>query len=118
FSDKLSSFGEQYYAMDTRMKFMIIISVMREHWQDIAYKKVVDEVLRLIVKNWEGDLPSREKVHEILSSRCGPDFSMAVNIGILAEISKLVGTPLKVQDSWLDVMDRLISATMTILGTQ
>ncbi len=115
FESRLSLLGEQYHAMDTRMKFMMIISVLREHWQDAAYNKVVDEVLRLVVKNWDGDLPNRDKVHEILSSRCGPDFSMAVNISILAEMSRLVGTPLKAQDSWLDVMDRLVAATMAAL---
>lgn len=102
FNDKLAALGvQQLLLIDTRMKFIMIVSTLRECWQDQAYQKVLGDICRIIA-NMNLDIvpPSTKEVNMILSTHFGPDFSMMVNIYVLKEMGQLVGTSLKIDDAW------------------
>jgi hypothetical protein len=111
FDDKLASFGEQQLLlMDDRMKLTMVIATLREYWQDVAYKQVLDEIRKTIyMMNMTAEPPTVEQVNKIVSAEFGPDFSMMVNIFVLKEMGRLVGTPLQYEDAWFQMMDRLAS---------
>nr|MDO8088571.1 hypothetical protein [Candidatus Sigynarchaeum springense]MDO8115691.1 hypothetical protein [Candidatus Sigynarchaeota archaeon] len=111
FDDKLASFGEQQIlVMDNRMKFTMIIATLREYWQDIAYKQVIDEIRKTIYSNnLTPEPPTSEQVNKIVSEHFGPDFSMMVNLMVLKEMGRLAGTPLQYEDEWFKLMDGIAS---------
>ncbi len=111
FDDKLASFGEQQLLMmDDRMKFTMIIATLREFWQDVAYKQVLDEIRKTVYSmNMTAEPPTVEQVNMIVSADFGPDFSMMVNIYVLKEMGRLAGTPLQYEDAWFKLMDSIAS---------
>lgn len=121
FNDKLAALGvQQLLLIDTRMKFIMIVSTLRECWQDQAYQKVLGDICRIIA-NMNLDIvpPSTKEVNMILSTHFGPDFSMMVNIYVLKEMGQLVGTSLKIDDAWYEMADRLATEVVAKLeGTQ
>ncbi|MEX2758163.1 MAG: hypothetical protein Q6365_022505 [Candidatus Sigynarchaeota archaeon] len=111
FDDKFASFGEQQLLMmDNRMKFTMIIATLREFWQDVAYKQVIDEIRRTIYSNnLTPEPPTSDQVNKIVSEHFGPDFSMMVNLMVLKEMGRLAGTPLQYEDAWFRLMDSMAS---------
>jgi hypothetical protein len=96
--------------MDDRMKLTMVIATLREYWQDVAYKQVLDEIRKTIyMMNMTAEPPTVEQVNKIVSAEFGPDFSMMVNIFVLKEMGRLVGTPLQYEDAWFQMMDRIAS---------
>jgi hypothetical protein len=120
-NDKFTAMGEQQLLlMDTRMKFIIIVSTLRECWQDQAYQKVLGDICRIIA-NMNLDIvpPSTKEVNTILSTYFGPDFSMMVNLYVLKEMGQLVATTLKIDDAWYEMVDRLATEVVTKMeGTE
>jgi len=109
-NEKFTAMGEQQAMLDTRMKFIMIVSALREYWQDAAYQEVVGEICRVIATMNLGIVPpSTKNVNDILSANFGPDFSMMVNIYVLMEMANIAGTPLKIDDALYEMMDRLAS---------
>ncbi len=111
FDDKLASFGEQQLMMmDDRMKFTMVIATLREFWQDVAYKQVLDEIRKTIyTNNLTAEPPTVDQINKIVSADFGPDFSMIVNIYVLKEMGRLAGTSLQYEDAWFQMMDRITS---------
>lgn len=111
FDDKLASFGEQQLLiMDNRMRFTMVIATLREFWQDVAYKQVLDEIRKTIyLMNMTANPPTTEQINKIVSAEFGPDFSMMVNIYVLKEMGRLAGTPLQYEEAWFQMMDRIAS---------
>ncbi|NMC06900.1 MAG: hypothetical protein GYA24_16900 [Candidatus Lokiarchaeota archaeon] len=111
FDDKLASFGEQQLVlMDNRMKFTMVIAALREYWQDVAYKQVLDEIRKTIyMMNMTAGPPAVEQINKIVSEKFGSDFSMMVNIYVLKEMGRLAGTPLQYEDAWFQMLDRISS---------
>ncbi len=111
FDDKLASFGEQQLLMmDNRMKFTMIIATLREYWQDVAYKQVIDEIRNTISSNnLTPEPPTTDQINKIVSEDFGPDFSMMVNLMVLKEMGRLAGTPLQYEDAWFQLMDSIAS---------
>jgi hypothetical protein len=111
FDEKLASFGEQQLMMmDDRMKLTMVLATLREFWQDVAYKQVLDEIRKTIYSmNMTAEPPTVEQVNRIVSADFGPDFSMMVNIYVLKEMGRLAGTPLQYEDAWFQMMDRIAS---------
>ena len=107
FEDKLSIIEQQGIPVDTRMQFMMIISAIREYWQDIAYKKVLEDLTMFIKRINENLIIQLDEVQELVSSNFESDYSMLVNIYVLNEMGKLAGTPLKSQEAWFRIMDKL-----------
>ncbi|HME52935.1 MAG TPA: hypothetical protein VKM55_12010 [Candidatus Lokiarchaeia archaeon] len=107
-NEKFTAMGDQQAMLDTRMKFIMIVSTLREYWQDLAYQQVLGDICRIIA-NMNLDIvpPSTKEVNTILSTHFGPDFSMMVNLHVLKEMGQAVGTPLKIDDAWYEMMDRL-----------
>ncbi|MBN2153315.1 MAG: hypothetical protein JW839_17815 [Candidatus Lokiarchaeota archaeon] len=111
FDDKLASFGEQQLlVMDNRMKFTMVIATLREFWQDVAYKQVLDEIRKTVyAMNMTAEPPTVDQINRIVSADFGPDFSMMVNIYVLKEMGRLAGTPLQYEDAWFHLMDGIAS---------
>jgi hypothetical protein len=118
FNEKFTAMGEQQAMLDTRMKFIMIISTLREHWQDTAYQEALGEICRIIANMNLGIVPPTTKdVNMIVSANFGPDFSMMVNIYVLMEMANIAGTPLKIDDAWYEMLDRLATEVVAkILG--
>jgi hypothetical protein len=117
FDDKLASFGEQQLVMmDNRMRFTMIIAALREYWQDIAYKQVLDEIRKTIYQmNMAADPPSTDMIRKIVNEHFGQDYSMMVNIHVLKEMGRLVGTSLKYEDAWFKMLDRIAAEVLVKL---
>jgi len=122
FNEKFTAMGEQQAMLDTRMKFIMIVSTLREHWQDTAYQEALGEICRIIDNMNLGIVPPTTKdVNAIVSANFGSDFSMVVNLYVLMEMANIAGTPLKIDDAWYEMMDRLASevvAKMTGSGSE
>nr|MDO8109149.1 hypothetical protein [Candidatus Sigynarchaeota archaeon] len=117
FDDKLASLGDQLLMMDMRMKLVMILSTLREYWQDIAYQKVIEEICHAIAfMGLDINPPTAAEVKQIVSTDFGPDYSMLVNIYVLMEMGKLAGTLLKADDAWFEMMDRLAAEVVTKLS--
>ena len=113
FNEKFTAMGDQQAMLDTRMKFIMIVSTLREHWQDTAYQEALGEICRIIANMNLGIVPPTTKdVNAIVSANFGPDFSMVVNLYVLMEMANVAGTPLKIDDAWYEMMDRIAAEVL------
>ncbi|MHA1368539.1 MAG: hypothetical protein ACTSWN_13840 [Promethearchaeota archaeon] len=113
FSKKLNELEKQMIKVDTRMKFMMIISAMREYWQDFAYQQVINELLQILNNiGSEVEIPSVEILKELISEKFASIFSLLVNLYVLKEMGKLAGTSPKIDDMCYQIMDHLASEIM------
>ncbi|MHA1679447.1 MAG: hypothetical protein ACTSUE_00410 [Promethearchaeota archaeon] len=119
FEEKLRALRENGFSGgidDPTMVFMQVTGVLREYWQDLAYEKVVSDVLHMVIKKGRGfKKPSREALHELLSSRLGSDFSLMVNLYVVRLWSQITGVTINFRGPWLSVMNRLTAASISIL---
>ncbi|MHA1998441.1 MAG: hypothetical protein ACTSU9_10000 [Promethearchaeota archaeon] len=117
FSKKLEEIHGQGISIDKRMEFMMIISTMREYWQDHAYSQVIKEISEIVetLSNGQQFIPYDE-LNALLSSKFGPGFSLMVNIYVLKEMGSIVGVPVKGDDrAWYELLDK-ISAEVLLLA--
>jgi hypothetical protein len=116
FDAKLATFGDQLPFIDAQMRIMTIIGVIREYYQDICYKQAIEEA-RKAIGSMALDIPppTNEQVNRIASERFGPDFSLLVNLHVLALLGQAAGAPLKYEDAWYQLVDRLSADILTVL---
>ncbi|MFX0101764.1 MAG: hypothetical protein ACFFCS_19525 [Candidatus Hodarchaeota archaeon] len=113
FDEKLASLGDMGRSIDKRMKFIMIISAMREYWQDFAYQKVLEDLKNVIINiSGEPEAVSTGDINAIVSSQFGSDFSMLVNIYVLKEMGRLAGNPVKTDDAWYQMIDKLATEVL------
>ena len=116
FDAKLATFGEQLPFIDDQMRIMTLIGVVREYYQDICFKQAIEEV-RKAITSMAIDIPppTNEQVNRIASEKFGPDYSLLVNLHVLADLAKAAGAPLKYEDAYYQLVDRLSADILTVL---
>ncbi|MHA1792476.1 MAG: hypothetical protein ACTSVI_07515 [Promethearchaeota archaeon] len=108
FDEKMAALGDQVYSMDIKMKFFMIISALREFWQDTARNEIIKELKKLIENISEGRaMPTLKEVNEILSTSFSSDFSMLINIRLLQILGKLARINIQPDEYCYEIMDKL-----------
>lgn len=116
FDAKLATFGEQLPYIDDQMRIITIIGVIREYYQDVSYKQAIDEVRKTITgMAFNIPPPTADQVNRIASERFGPDLSLLVNLHVLAQLGQAASAPLKYEDVWYQLVDRLSGDILTVL---
>lgn len=117
--EKIKSMTMQGMNPDIKTQFFMIISAMRDYWQDLASKKVLDELLSILgrITNREQDV-SPGRVHELVSTKFNSTYSLLENIYVLREMGRLAGTTLDADRTWHELMDRLAAEIATALSKE
>ncbi|HME55051.1 MAG TPA: hypothetical protein VKM55_22790 [Candidatus Lokiarchaeia archaeon] len=110
FDEKLAALPKNDDTIDERLKFMIIASALRDHWQDMAYETVLAEIATSL--RGRGYEITRDHLNSILSQDFGPGFSLMVNLFVIRLWSQLTCTPLKIRASRLKILNMLTASVI------
>lgn len=114
FEDKLEKLTASGFPQDITMFFIQVTSVLREFWQDVAYKEVVDDVHNMVTKKGKfTKRPSRDLIHEILCNALSEPFSLLVNLYVVRTWSKITGKTINFRGPWLSLMNTLTAQVIS-----
>jgi hypothetical protein len=113
FDENLASLPLNDETVDLRLKFIMITSTVRDHWQNVAYETVLAEIGRNL--QGRGYKRTRDEINSILSQKFGPEFSLMVNLYVIRLWSQLTSTPLKIRSSRLKIINTLTASVMNAI---
>lgn len=116
FDAKLATLPKNDESIDERLKFIMIASVLRDHWQDMAYETVLAEIAKNL--HGRGFKITREIINSMLSQYFGPDFSFMVNLYVIRIWGQLTCIPLKIRAPRLKILNTLIAKVIKKLEDQ
>jgi len=116
FDERLSGLPANDNTVDARLKFIMVVSALREHWQNLAYEEVLSELRALLMRRGiaEADV-TRDKLNSVLSLHFGQDFSHLVNLYVVRLWGKVAGIPVKIRPARLSIVNRLVANLVKIL---
>jgi hypothetical protein len=110
FEEKIASLPQNDASVDSRLQYMMILSVLREHWQNEAYEAVLSELRGLMAKRGcNAALITRDVVNKVLSLQFGPAFSHLVNIYVVRAWGRITGTSIKIRSARLTILNYLVN---------
>ena len=113
FDEKLATLPRDDATVDERLKFIMIMSAVRDYWQDLAYESVLADIGRNL--HGRGHDITRDQLNKILSDNFGPAFSLMVNLYVIRLWGQLTSTPVKVRAPRLKILNVLIASVIKTL---
>ncbi|MBN2152192.1 MAG: hypothetical protein JW839_12145, partial [Candidatus Lokiarchaeota archaeon] len=108
FDAKLACLPLNDPSVDARLHLIMLLSALREHWQNGAYEAVISEIGGITRKRGADVVTtSRESLNNLLSSRFGPEFSHLVNLYVVREWGRITGTAVKIRSARMTILNSL-----------
>nr|MDO8086878.1 hypothetical protein [Candidatus Sigynarchaeum springense] len=113
FDAKLASLPRDDPTVDARLRLVMLLSALREQWQNEAYEFVLSEIGK-IARNRGCDKAStsRDNLNNVLTSQFGPEFSHLVNLYVIREWGHLTGTAVKIRSARLTILNTLAAGVV------
>ena len=119
FDERLAGLPVNDNTVDARLKFMMVVSALREHWQNIAYEQVLTELKGMVVKKGFKDADiTRDMLNQILSTHFGQDFSHLVNLYVVRLWGIATRTSLKIRSPRLTLVNHLVASIVDVLKSK
>jgi len=115
FDDKLAALPKNDDTVDERLKFIMIVSALRDQWQDSAYETVLADIKRNL--HGRGFEISRDNLNTMLSQEFGPQFSLMINLYVIRLLGQLTCTSLKIRGPRLKILNALTASVMKKLAS-
>ena len=116
FDDKLAYVPKDDESVDERLKFIMITSAVRDHWQIMAYETVLGEIARNL--HGRGHNITREELDTILPDHFEPGFSHMINLYEIRIWSQLTAIPLRIRSPRLTILNKLTANIVKKLDSQ
>ncbi len=116
FDAKLACLPRNDPSVDARLHLVMLLSALREHWQNKAYEDVISEI-RTIARRRGCDEAntSRDSLNNVLSSQFGPEFSHLVNLYVVREWGRITGTPVTIRSARLAILNSLAASVVKVI---
>ncbi|MEX2681303.1 MAG: hypothetical protein Q6373_006865 [Candidatus Sigynarchaeota archaeon] len=113
FDAKLASLPRDDPTVDARLRLVMLLSALREQWQNDAYETVLSEIGE-IARNRGCDKAStsRDNLNKLLSSQFGSEFSHLVNLYVIREWGQLTGMAVKIRSARLSILNKLAAGVV------
>jgi hypothetical protein len=116
FDAKLAGLPRNDPSVDARLQLVMLLSVLREHWQNNAYEAVIAEVREMALKRGcNATTTSRDALNKVLSSQFGLEFSHLVNLYVVREWGQLTGKLVKIKSARLTILNSLVASVVKIM---
>ncbi len=113
FDAKLACLPRDDPSVDARLHLVMLLSALREHWQNEAYEDVITEIREIVQKRGCNEArTSRDELNNVLSSKFGPAFSHLVNIYVVRLWGRITGTPVKIRSARLTILNSLAASVV------
>jgi hypothetical protein len=100
-------------SVDARLHLVMLLSALREHWQNEAYEAVIAEIREIALKRGCNEArTSRDALNNVLSSQFGPAFSHLVNLYVVRSWGRITGTPVKIRSARLTILNSLAASVV------
>lgn len=116
FDAKLASLPPNDPSVDARLQLVMLLSVLREHWQNDAYELVIAEIREMALRRGcDAACISRDALNRALSSRFGPAFSHLVNLYVIRTWGQITGVPIKIRSARMTVLNSLVASVVRMV---
>ncbi len=116
FDAKLACLPRDDPSVDARLRLVMLLSALRENWQNEAYEVVISEIREIARKRGCDEAStSRDNLNNVLSSQFGPEFSHLVNLYVVRLWGHITGTPVKIRSARLTILNFLAASVVKVV---